>query len=330
MPELPKSAHPAPTQHCRRAAANTAAFSCAVASTLPIACALAFPSPFLLVCAPAIPSVLRRSGSISRAELKDALAGLAAVRSLRRQVAAAHRRPRAAAHSVCPVPDASVRLRAANKRQRLCAAAASRADQCAALRCKWRFPGWEVLSGSFGGIPAVATPLTSRGRPVVCLFVVQHEHSVDMNEQYRLVLSHIFDTRFGADELFAKIDTSSSGRISWDQFWAAVSAHVPPACPPTHRSTLSAPLVLQVWIDHVGRFHTRPQRGCRSPHTLCAHAFVPVCLCVRVRVCVCVCVCMCVHASVCACLCVHEWRHHAWSCAHGRALGAVVPFHSSR
>ena len=132
-----------------------------------------------------------------------------------------------------------MRLRAANKRQGC--PPRPRPVLISALRCaangKWRSPGWEVLSGSFGGIPAAATLLTSRGRPVVCLFVVQHEHSMDMNEQYRLVLSHIFDTRFGADELFAKIDTSSSGRISWDQFWAAVSAHVPPSCPPTHRST---------------------------------------------------------------------------------------------
>ena len=91
---------------------------------------------------------------------------------------------------------------------------------------------WQLWRNSSGGYSLITAE--SAGLWFVC---VQHEHSMDVNEQYRLVLSHIFDTRFGADELFAKIDTSSSGRISWDQFWAAVSAHVPPSCPPTHRST---------------------------------------------------------------------------------------------
>ena len=64
------------------------------------------------------------------------------------------------------------------------------------------------------------------GLAAVRALKLQRDDTMDTNEQYRLVLAHIFDSRFGADELFAKIDTEGSGRISWDQFWATVSAHV--------------------------------------------------------------------------------------------------------
>ena len=163
-PRVLKYSHPAcpncpnvraqrfPTQHCHCAAANTAAFSGAVASTLQIAL-----SPSLTIPSRVRPcdSMLHRSGSISRAELKDALAGLAAVRSLRRQVAAAtatHARP----HTAC---SSAGRIRCGCERQTSAkafqsAAAASRAAQCAALRCKWRLGS----AGSFGGIRAAANP----------------------------------------------------------------------------------------------------------------------------------------------------------------------------
>ena len=58
------------------------------------------------------------------------------------------------------------------------------------------------------------------------------EDTMDAKERFRFILAKVFDARFSPDELFDKLDTDHSGRVSWEQFWGPIEMKVDQSATP--------------------------------------------------------------------------------------------------